>query len=187
MAVVSPNQPIHPTLDERISVKVEGQLPDFVKQDHTTFVAFLEAYYEYMEQEGKPYEIVGNLNNYANLDKTTDDFLQYFKKQFGEDVPEAIFANANKPFVLKHLRDFYRSKGSQKSFEFLFRLLYKEEIDFYLVIDDDTSHYQVRPFAVYTRMSNLDDINLVFNGVNYENQTAYREMGKSGCCAGVGK
>ena len=132
MAVVSPNQPIHPTLDERISVKVEGQLPDFVKQDHTTFVAFLEAYYEYMEQEGKPYEIVGNLNNYVNLDKTTDDFLQYFKKQFGEDVPEAIFANANKPFVLKHLRDFYRSKGSQKSFEFLFRLLYKEEIDFYL-------------------------------------------------------
>ena len=131
MAVVSPNQPIHPTLDERISVKVEGQLPDFVKQDHTTFVAFLEAYYEYMEQEGKPYEIVGNLNNYANLDKTTDDFLQYFKKQFGEDIPEVIFANANKPFVLKHLRDFYRSKGSQKSFEFLFRLLYKEEIDFY--------------------------------------------------------
>ena len=132
MAVVSPNQPIHPTLDERISVKVEGQLPAFVKQDHATFVAFLEAYYEYMEQEGKPYEIIGNLNNYANLDKTTDDFLQYFKKQFGEDVPEAIFANANKPFVLKHLRDFYRSKGSQKSFEFLFRLLYKEEIDFYL-------------------------------------------------------
>ena len=132
MAVVSPNQPIHPALDERISVKVEGQLPAFVKQDHATFVAFLEAYYEYMEQEGKPYEIVGNLNNYANLDKTTDDFLQYFKKQFGEDVPEAIFANANKPFVLKHLRDFYRSKGSQKSFEFLFRLLYKEEIELYL-------------------------------------------------------
>ena len=132
MAVVSPNQPIHPTLDERISVKVEGQLPAFVKQDHATFVAFLEAYYEYMEQEGKPYEIVGNLNNYANLDKTTDDFLQYFKKQFGEDVPEAVFANANKPFVLKHLRDFYRSKGSQKSFEFLFRLLYKEEIELYL-------------------------------------------------------
>ena len=36
-----------------------------------------------------------------------------------EDVPEAIFANANKPFVLKHLRDFYRSKGSQKSFELI--------------------------------------------------------------------
>ena len=131
MALVNPNQPIHPKFDERISVRVEGQLPQFVKEDHTTFVAFLEAYYEYMEQEGKPYEVIGNLNIYANLDKTTDEFLNYFKKQFGENIPEAIFTNANKPFVLKHLRDFYRTKGSEKAFQFLFRLLNKEEISFY--------------------------------------------------------
>ncbi len=131
MALVNPNQPIHPAFHERISVKVEGQLPQFVKEDHATFVAFLEAYYEYMEQQGKPYEIIGNLDNYVNLDKTTDDFLNYFKKQFGKDIPETVFANANKPFVLKHLRDFYRSKGSEKAFQFLFRLLFKEEISFY--------------------------------------------------------
>ena len=128
---VKANSPIHPKFDERISVKVEGQLPGFVKQDHETFVAFMEAYYEYMEQEGKPYEIIGNLDKYANLDKTTDDFLKYFKKQFAEDLPEAIFANQNKPWVLKHLREFYRAKGSEKAFQFLFRLLYKEEITFY--------------------------------------------------------
>jgi len=127
----NPNLPIHPSFDERISVRVEGQLPDFVKQDHATFVAFLEAYYEYMEQTGKPYEIIGNLKNYFNIDKTVDDFLQYFKTQFGKDIPEVIFANANKPSVIKHLRDFYRSKGSEKSFQFLFRLLYQEEIEFY--------------------------------------------------------
>ena len=127
----NPNTPIHPSFDERISVHVEGQLPDFVKQDHATFVAFLEAYYEYMELTGKPYEIIGNLDNYFNVDKTVDDYLKYFKNQFGKDVPEAIFANANKPQVLKKLRDFYRSKGSEKSFQFLFRLLYKEEIEFY--------------------------------------------------------
>lgn len=131
MTIATPNQPIHPSFDERVSIKVENQLPDFVKQDHTTFVSFLEAYYEYMEQEGKPYEIIGNLNNYANLGKTTDDFLKYFKKQFGEDIPEAVFQNVNKPFVLKRLRDFYRAKGSEKSFQFFFRLLYNEEIDIY--------------------------------------------------------
>jgi hypothetical protein len=127
----NPNLPIHPSFDERISVRVEGQLPQFVKEDHPTFVAFLEAYYEYLEQVGKPYEILGNLQNYFNIDKTVDDFLQYFKTQFGKDVPQAIFANANKPHVIKRLRDFYRSKGSEKSFQFLFRLLYQEEIEFY--------------------------------------------------------
>ena len=128
MTTVIPNHPIHPDFHERISVKVEGQLPGFVKHDHELFVSFLEAYYEYMEQVGKPYEVIGNLNNYANIDKTVDEFLQYFKKQFGDDIPESIFANSNKPFILKHLRDFYRTKGSEKSFEFLFRLLYQEEI-----------------------------------------------------------
>jgi hypothetical protein len=127
----NPNLPIHPSFDERISVQVEGQLPDFVKQDHATFVAFLEAYYEYLEQIGKPYEIIGNLDNYFNIDKTVDDYLKYFKNQFGKDIPEAVFANANKPHIIKRLRDFYRSKGSEKSFQFLFRLLYKEEIEFY--------------------------------------------------------
>ena len=136
MTTVNPNHPIHPKFHERISAKVEGQLPAFVKEDHQLFVDFMEAYYEYMEQEGKPYEIIGSLDNYANVDKTVDDFLQYFKKQFGEDIPEAVFANANKPFVLKHLRDFYRTKGSEKSFQFLFRLLYKQEITFYFPKED---------------------------------------------------
>ena len=127
----NPNLPIHPSFHERISVLVEGQLPDFVKQDHATFIAFLEAYYEYLEQIGKPYEIIGNLRNYFNVDKTVDDFLQYFKTQFAKDIPEVVFANANKPHVIKRLRDFYRAKGSEKSFQFLFRLLYQEEIEFY--------------------------------------------------------
>ena len=114
MATVNLNHPIHPPFDERISVLVEGQLPDFVKQDHATFITFLEAYYEYLEQIGKPYEIIGSLENYFNIDKTVDNFLQYFKKQFAKDVSEAIFLNANKPQAIKKLRDFYRSKGSEK-------------------------------------------------------------------------
>jgi hypothetical protein len=136
MTIHYTNSPIHPEFHERLSVKVQGQLPDFVKTDHVTFVAFLEAYYEYMEQIGKPVEVIGNLTSYANLDKTTDEFLEYFRKQFGNDIPEAVFANANKPFVLKNLRDFYRSKGSEKSFRFLFRLLFKEEIEFYYPSED---------------------------------------------------
>jgi len=131
MAKATPNQPLHPDFDERVSVKVEGQLPDFVTRDHPTFVAFLEAYYEYMEQQGKPYEIIGNLNNYADLGKTTDAFLRYFKDQFAIDIPEVAFSTANKPLALKRLRDFYRAKGSEKSFQFFFRLLYNQEIELY--------------------------------------------------------
>ncbi|SVB48940.1 uncharacterized protein METZ01_LOCUS201794, partial [marine metagenome] len=84
-----------------------------------------------MEQEGKPYEIIGNLNNYADLGKTTDEFLKYFKDQFAIDIPELAFSVANKPLALKRMRDFYRAKGSEKSFQFFFRLLYNQEIELY--------------------------------------------------------
>jgi len=136
MSTVTPNHPIHPPYEDKVSLRIESQLPDFVKKDHETFVSFMEAYFEYMEQPGKAHEILGNLDNYANIDKTVTEFLQYFKKQFGEDIPEAIFTNVNKPFLLKRLRDFYRTKGTTRSFEFLFRLLYQEEITISLPRED---------------------------------------------------
>ena len=38
-------------------------------------------------------------------------------------------------------------------------------LDFYLVMDDDTTGFEIRPFGVYNRIANIDEIQLVFNGV----------------------
>ena len=38
-------------------------------------------------------------------------------------------------------------------------------IDFYLVIDDDTTNYQVRPYAVYTRSAKGEDLVNVFDAI----------------------
>ena len=38
-------------------------------------------------------------------------------------------------------------------------------IDFYLVIDDDTRQYEIKPFAIYTRGALLEDFLNVFEGV----------------------
>lgn len=38
-------------------------------------------------------------------------------------------------------------------------------IDFYLVIDDDTTNYQVRPYAVYTRSASGEDLVNVFDAI----------------------
>ena len=36
--------------NNKISTVVSNQLPDFIKSDHPTFIAFVKAYYEYLEQ-----------------------------------------------------------------------------------------------------------------------------------------
>jgi len=63
--------------NNRISNLVNSQVPFFVRNDHRTFVAFLEAYYEYLEQTsntlegGKVIERRENLLNYMDIDKTS--------------------------------------------------------------------------------------------------------------------
>ena len=77
----------------RLSKLVSEQLPEFIKGDHTTLVAFIEAYYEYLEQNQKPIEMNRNLRLYNDIDMTLDSFVDYFKKNYLVDIPDTILAD----------------------------------------------------------------------------------------------
>lgn len=115
--------PKHPTLDERISVLIDGQLPDFVRANHQTFITFLRAYYEWMEEEGNALEVIGNIKHYQNIDRTVSDFVEHFKRQYLNQLPETL---ADKEFLVKKIREFYRIRGSSESIKLLFRILYND-------------------------------------------------------------
>jgi hypothetical protein len=111
--------------NSKISNLVASQVPFFVRNDHETFVRFLEAYYEYTEQNGKVIERGKNLPAYADIDRTVDEFAEYFYRTFINQIPREIIAD--KALVLKHIKDFYKARGTEKSIEFLLRILFGEE------------------------------------------------------------
>lgn len=119
----------------KISTVVASQLPFFVRNDHPNFVAFLEAYYEYLEQAnntlqyGKTTERAKNLLTYLDIDNTLDDFAEKLYQRFLYFLPKNTVAD--KDLILKNAKDFYRSSGSEKSIRFLMRALFNEEIEFY--------------------------------------------------------
>lgn len=121
--------------NNKISTIVSSQLPFFVRNDHPNFVAFLEAYYEYLEQtsatfeEGKVLERSKHLLDYIDIDSTIDEFADRLYKRFLYFIPKQTLAD--KKTILKNAKDFYRSKGSEKSVRFLMRLLFNEDIEFY--------------------------------------------------------
>tara|TARA_R110002020_G_scaffold339973_1_gene555008 strand:- start:187 stop:1098 length:912 start_codon:yes stop_codon:yes gene_type:complete len=41
----------------------------------------------------------------------------------------------------------------------------KLNIDFYLVMDDDTTGFEIRPYGVYRRMATLNELNLVYDSI----------------------
>lgn len=120
--------------NNKISALVNTQVPFFVRNDHPTFVSFLEAYYEYLEQsnttisQGKTTDRAKNLLNYIDIDKTLDEFAEKLYNRF---LTVPLNTLADKDLILKHVKDFYRSKGTEKSYRFLMRAIYGEEMEFY--------------------------------------------------------
>ena len=114
--------------NSKISNLVASQLPFFVRNDHENFVAFLEAYYEFLEQQNGVNNLTKNLLNQSDID-LTDLFVENFYNNFIPFIPKDTAVD--KTLILKHIKDFYRSRGTEKSIRFLMRILFDEDVDFY--------------------------------------------------------
>lgn len=109
-----------PLRRSKISSLVAGQLPEFVREDHQTFVAFLKAYYEYLQNTSP------DLRDLRDLDTTLDSFIQHFRNEVGINLPTKI--NTDPRFLLQRIKDQYLAKGSEPSYKLLFRLLFDKEV-----------------------------------------------------------
>lgn len=52
----------------KISFLIESQLPDFINEDYELFGKFIRKYYEQLELQGQPTDIITNLETYRDID-----------------------------------------------------------------------------------------------------------------------
>lgn len=120
-----------------LSSQVPEQLPEFIRADHPTFVAFLEAYYEWMETENQALNISFALPDIADVDDTLEEFVRQFKETYMFNFPEqlAVDSETGVPLddrrIIKNIKAYYKAKGSEKSYKFLFRILFDANVEFF--------------------------------------------------------
>lgn len=117
-------------VEKFISNFVQNQFPSFYQEEGEDFILFMKAYYEWLESSGKPIYQARRLYDYRDIDNTLEEFLEYFQKKYLYGIPFNVISN--KRFLLKHVLDIYRSKGSTQCYRLLFKLLYNEDIEIYL-------------------------------------------------------
>lgn len=100
---------------------VSGQLPNFVNEEYPQFVAFLEAYYRYLETQ----KINRNIESMRDVDTTLTDFVSILKAELSHAAPNY----KNNKLYLPHLKQHFVSRGSEESYNLLFRLLYNKDIE----------------------------------------------------------
>jgi hypothetical protein len=163
-------------IKEKISTIVESQLPEFIRSDYPTFVAFLQAYYRYIEQDQEAYELIKNALSYRDIDSTAASFVQYFLQNYATDLP--LTALANRKLLVKRIKDLYEAKGSELSFQLLFRLFYDVDVEVkypyeYVLRPSDGRWEQLLSIRAETESGSISDIAnriLIYekNGFTYE-------------------
>jgi hypothetical protein len=141
--------------NNKTSVLVKSQLPGFVRDEHGLFVEFLEYYYKFLERDGNMLYVSKNFPKYLDIDEIKADidhdlligeehyleeendyhaFLQKMYDNYASLIPDTILAD--KVLFLKHAKDFYRARGSERSIQFLMRAFFGEEVQFYYPKND---------------------------------------------------
>ena len=107
-----------------ISIALERQIPEYIRGEYGLFVSFIKSYYEFLDQTQQR-----NLEDIRSIDKTLDEFIIRFKKELSVLFPTNSLENER--FILERIRQFYQSRGSKESFQFLFRILFNKDSDIF--------------------------------------------------------
>jgi len=122
------------SVEKYISNFISNQFPQFYQEEGPNFILFTKAYYEWMEEFGNPIGEARSLFDYRDIDNTIEEFLEHFQRKYLYGIPFKTISNPR--FLLKHILDVYRSKGTIQCYRLLFKLIYDKDIEVYLPGED---------------------------------------------------
>jgi len=105
-----------------ISPFIENQFPSFYKEEGPQFIAFAKAYFEWMETANNVLYQTRKLTDYRDIDTTVDEFIVQFKEKYLKNIQ--FDTATNKQLLVKNSLDLYRSKGTERSIDLFFKLVY---------------------------------------------------------------
>jgi len=137
--------------NQKTSLFIPSQLPEYLLDTTVygnNFVSFLQAYYEWMELANTanaqtatadtngyqgPLYASKSLWDYSDIDNTLEGFQEYFINDFLQYFPaESLISPVT---AVKIARQLYHAKGTPASYQFLFRILFDSDFDYFYTKD----------------------------------------------------
>ena len=122
--------PVLNDIEDFISPFIQEQFPEVYREDGPLLSAFVKAYYEYLEQSTKSLGHSRDLIQYTDPDQIVGDFIDHFRETYLFSIPKETTVDTS--FLIKHILDLYRSKGSKRAIELFFKLVYGKNSDIFV-------------------------------------------------------
>jgi len=164
-------------ITKNISQFTASLFPEFYREEGPMFIAFVQAYYEWMESQNETLYHARRLGEYRDVDRTIEDFIIYFKSKFLPNIQFNIASN--KEQFIKNSLDFYRAKGTERAVDLFFKLIYGFEANVYYPGDDifrlsDNTWTDVRYLEVEELDTNVQMVGVTVTGATTKS-TAFVE------------
>jgi hypothetical protein len=112
--------------NQKISSLVPDQIPGYILDSYPLFVTFMVKYFQYLDNSssGVQYSLQNLIQN-RDIDTTAENLQNEFLNTYMPGFPNT--SAADKTILVKYFREFYKLKGSEKSFKFFFRAFFGDE------------------------------------------------------------
>ena len=141
-----------------LSTLVENQLPQFISDEYPQFVEFMKKYYEQLELQGQPLDIISNLTKYLDIDTYNRELLKT------QTITSSVVQEADTVINVVDTVGFPESNG-------------------YVLIDDEAIFYKSKTETsfvdCYRNVSATTKLGDLYKKSDIKN-IAYEEVGKIG-------
>ena len=166
---------------QKITHLLTDQIPDYVQEFYPLFVVFVTKYFNWLETAGDTNATsVGtqyslqNLQLNRDIDTTAASLEREFLHTYAPFLPDQT--SSNTATFVKYAQQFYRLKGSEKSFRLFFRAFFDDEIEIsyprdYLFKPSASNWYSEKTIRISSVSGN--PVNLIHTQVSGVTSKAY--------------
>jgi hypothetical protein len=180
--------------NQKLTHLLTDQIPDYVQEFYPLFVVFVTKYFEWLETAGDQNSTsVGtqyslqNLQLNRDIDTTADSLVREFLHVQAPFLPDQLVCEP--ATFIKYAQQFYRLKGSEKSFKLFFRAFFDDEIEVfyprdYLFKPSASNYYSEKTIRI--NKGSGDPVNLIHTQVTGLTSRAYATVNDVIQVVGVG-
>lgn len=103
-----------------------GRLPAFVRSDYPAFEKFIIDYFGFLEEDEGALRVLLDWQSNNDPGNNVEGYIDAILRDLGWTWDGSL--KVSKHLLLKNLREFYLSRGTFRSFEFLFRTLFDQSV-----------------------------------------------------------
>lgn len=116
-------------MTKTFSYRIEDLLPSHLVESYPYFVLYLKGYYEWLQQDDNPYGAISNHLDAFNLKASIEEYTNLLKEEYLHNIPNDVLFD--KELFIKWSKKFNSSRGSRQSIQFLFNVLFGEDVEIF--------------------------------------------------------